>query len=198
MRAEEIQRLLVDVLPTRFFASDDDFEGPAIQETLATLYRDAYEVAPDHVKRQASESFVRVLREQSYWRVRAYEDNFFRGGDLEHITPLICPHALPETSPQHRSFLRALDGISRYLKIPDLHKFTNLMMRSIVYNRGDVSTRVRSAFIGEFNAYVPVDRKDQVRKTVDLWMPFLERRGLEAEAEVAKSVAAELDDDIPF
>ena len=85
----ELERLILDVIPDRYFRIDDLIE---IEETpshlipmLSKLLRTAVDIAPDHIQREFARQFVRILKEESEWTVTTYCHEFFSMEMLRHL-----------------------------------------------------------------------------------------------------------------
>lgn len=99
----EIERLLVDVLPTAYFhALADPDSTPDEDHHLRVCYRKVFEAAEQEVKAKVTKQLYNVYRTGQEATVLIYEDHFFRCFDLIHLSEsqrrLIKAHLLPRIS----------------------------------------------------------------------------------------------------
>jgi hypothetical protein len=89
----EIERLLLRVIPNRYFELDavdgqfgpePDLEG---QNRLAICFRSGFTIASDEIKKKVTKRFLSILRNEDQHKVLTYEVAFFRGGDLKYLSP---------------------------------------------------------------------------------------------------------------
>jgi hypothetical protein len=87
----EIERLLLKVIPKRYFELDTAIEGfgpePDTdgQSRLAICFRSAFSTASDEIKKKVTASFDAILKKEDQHTVFTYETAFFRAGDLQYL-----------------------------------------------------------------------------------------------------------------
>jgi hypothetical protein len=90
----EVQRLLLKVLPERYFSileeadlSDDaDTSGDVVLPRHTQLFRSAFDLAPKATKEKVLARHVDVIRKEPGPKVQVYEEQFFRASDLEFVS----------------------------------------------------------------------------------------------------------------
>lgn len=141
MRPIEIERLLIHVFPAHYFAciaaypeiyepkepSPLELELDRTMTSLVKCFHLAYESAPEAVRTNVAQSFVRILREERGANVTAYEDACFRCSELKYLSDadarMVVQHILARYS-EHggrgiSALLRVIEGIGPYLTRAD-------------------------------------------------------------------------------
>jgi hypothetical protein len=147
-RPEEVERLLLRVLPDRYFYllqatgfdfGDDTFDYVGALQALEKLYREAFNAAADETKAKAIERFAVVLRGETGIRVQAYGDKFFRASDLSYATDrdkrLIKDHLFSRTrdKPLSLDHVTCYDGLAGQIAAAEVQKFADPLIRTVAY-----------------------------------------------------------------
>jgi hypothetical protein len=212
MRPEELRRLILTVLPDRYFEAIDlegmDDTAPEILARLTALYRAAFDAGDDDMRKAATKRYVTVLREGSGRRVEEYGDAFFRGSDLAFVTKkdrdLVIAHVLARLSERAStsdSLLRSAVGLSRYLSNPQLTAYFNGFIRTIAYESTAREKVAADALTAEYLEHTSPEQDELLRSQLERWVDFLrerERGPAAAAVEKVLAVVQVSDDDIPF
>jgi len=211
-RPQELERLLVSILPERFFvlfelSELDDISDDGVLTRLSRLYYDAYEAAPTEIQQKVAKHYVAVLREQSGRRVEIYEGYLFRGYFLAHLTDaerkLVKDHFFSRLEGQPpKSLIEATEGFSEYLRPGEVNPFVDAFIRLISYtaNPSLAETATRT-LVAEFHDSLPVKLEARVIARLDNWIDFHKERGRSEAASRVEQIRVALspsDDDIPF
>lgn len=214
-KPQELQRLLVELLPERYVAlgeEEDAFEldfSDAVR-SLERLFRDAFEASPPEVKKRVVAEFARVVREEPGPLVQLYEDRFFQATDLEFATAkernLVKDHLVSRLREGNASgpFLDSIRGLSKYLNQTELGLMVDSLARSLSYSTDEVTKKeARARLVEEFKLFVPTKLEARVLDRLRQWVTFHNEKDRPVVAESFAGLAAELelssvDDDIPF
>jgi len=207
----EIERLLMKVIPKRYFELDSAMGefGPEPdvirQERLATCFRSAFDLATDETKKKVTARFVSVLKEEDQRIVLAYEEAFFRASDLQYIgrpdAKLVKDHLLSRI---HKDvslrLLDAMEGLPSFLDPRDISDLVDSLLRTSL-SRGPnlVKTRART-YLAELWRGLPggeggLDHK--VLRRLDDWIAHFEKQGNMDSANIVREIKEEVGD-IPF
>jgi len=129
----EVERLLIDVLPTTYF---NNYEDPDLDTHLIECYRRIFDSAGRDVKVKVTKNLYKVYREGPEARVLAYEDNFLRGSDLAYLSEsegsLIKTHLLHRVSIETlRQRRRNIVGIGPFLDAEEVVYFIMVLMEAM-------------------------------------------------------------------
>ena len=117
----EIERLLIDVLPSAFFDAMNDLESSTEQDShLLVCYRKIFDATDDDARKKVTKHLLKVYKTRPEQVVLTYEDNFFQGSDLRYLSEtdrnLIKAHFLPRVSTQTlKKHLNCIAGIGPFL-----------------------------------------------------------------------------------
>ena len=112
----EIERLLLKVLPARYFAElDEEFPNAAKLDGHSRLFRSAFDIASESTNRKVMARYVSVLKEEPGPSVDVYEEKFFRALDLEYLEEderdLVKTHLLSRLREPTLGLIEATRGI---------------------------------------------------------------------------------------
>lgn len=217
-RPEEVERLLLRVLPDRYFYllqatgfdfGDDDFDYAAALQALEKLYREAFDAAADETKAKAIKRFAAVLREETGTKVQAYEDKFFRASDLSYATDrdrrLIKDHFFSRTKdkPLSLDHIACYDGLAGQIAAGEVPKFADPLIRTIAYGPAEAQKAAAECLEAEFLWYLPTTMESRVLKRFDDWIDLFENQRPDPETasrlrQLRDKLGPKPDDDIPF
>ncbi len=217
MRPQDVRRLLIDVLPPRYFENaehldPDDPDEPS-EERLArlqVLYRAAYDSASEDVQKAATKKYVSALREDSGSRVEIYDEAFFRSPDLTHLSraerELVITHLLDRLktrSTTSNSLLESCVGMSPYLNANQFRRFIDAYIRVIAYDAGISRRRIaREGLVTEYANHTTTEQDQRISKRLDEWVTTLRQREATNALSRIEKLRSELfppdDGDIPF
>ncbi len=177
----ELQRLLLDVVPSRYFETSEEPEpDESLLVSQGRLFRAAFEAAG--LKEAVMARYVEVVRKESGPRVQVYEETFFRGGDLEYVQPenraLLIDHILSraENEPSQTIFA-AMAGIGSYLKVKDGGTFVDRTVNAYVYRKlPQLVAAARSRLVEEYRWTTPAVDKRIVSR-LEAWVEPLRKTG---------------------
>ena len=170
----EVERLLIDVLPERYFEeAEAAFPKSAKLDSHTKLFRAAFEIAPDSTKRKVMARHVAVLKEEPGPRVQAYEEHFFRGSDLEYVSerdrPLVKEHLLARLDDGDAAIFEVAQGIGAYLAEGDVKAFVDPLVRHGVI-RSDPDAREGARRLLKAEAlFTPEELDDTIAKRLESW-----------------------------
>lgn len=201
MKAFELKRLLLKVLPNRYFEIVDPENIPDgavpsknILAALEECFRLAFDLVSDEVKQEVAKAFVRILKEESAEVVATYETAFFRGKDLKYYPPedeqMVKYHFLSRINSNiTSSLLKAMDGIGTFLALEDIDDlFVDPFIRTMISIDADVSNeKVKELFLTEFDN-MNVEAQDKVSERLDDWIRTFKQKGWEGDMNMTKSL----------
>jgi hypothetical protein len=209
----ELERLLLKVLPQRYFAIMESAEGEPDTRTLdrfGRCFRIAFDAAPIEIRKAASEKFVSVVKEGEAFYVQTYETIFFRGSDLQFLDQqsqaVVKAHLLAQlTSNQSTEIVLACSGLPNFLSAKELNDYIYALMKAIQYNKPvGIADIAASQILREFSE-LGEDRKAIAKSVVKSWVKHWDKLAhkdaLNRSAEIQTEILGEqiiTDDDIPF
>jgi hypothetical protein len=211
MKANESERLLITVLPDRYFvlSESESFEDDT-HETLARLgrlYVEAYYAAPEAVQQKVAKRYVTVLREEAGWRVTGYDNHFFKGYFLEHLSEaerkLVKDHFLSRLADGTMSteLLDAFEGLSEYLRPGEINRFFDPLIRTVSYARSaEIQAAAAARLEDEYRMHTPTELEERVVLRLEGWTDFHLKNDRPEVAERTRNLWLQLggNDDIPF
>jgi len=132
-RGEELERLVLDVLPTRYreaVAARDLPEGPSeITRAYRACYETAFRKAPAKVKKAAAAQVVAIVRQEPIQVVLYFEDAFLMAESLKHLgvndRNTLKAHLMERLKTERSEFIiRAAKGVGPHLDINDAYSFS--------------------------------------------------------------------------
>ncbi len=210
-KQHELERLLVNVLPERYFflSEVDGFEedtGEAMTR-LARLYAAAYDTAPDPVRKKVAKRYVTVLREEAGWRVATYDEQFFRGYFLDHLSEperkLVKDHFFSRTAEGmlSQNLIDSAEGLSAYLRANEVNRFVDPFVRTLSYaSSPDLQAAAGARLAAEYRNYTPPTLEERVVLRLESWTDLHIKADRPEAAERTRGLWLQLgaDDDIPF
>jgi hypothetical protein len=201
MKAFELKRLLLKVLPNRYFEIVDPENIPdgavPSKSTLAALegcFRLAFDLVSNEVKYEVAKSFVRILKEESAEVVATYETAFFRGKDLKYYSPedeqMVKHHFLSRINTNITfSLLKAMDGIGTFLAFEDIDDlFVDPFIRLMTSIDADVSNeKAKEIFLAEFYN-MNAKAQDKVAKRLEDWVYTFKQKGWQGDMNMTESL----------
>ena len=140
--ADEIKRLLLDVLPTFYLqlSESDDRDDASCAKRLGRVYRIALEISDAQVRKLVGAKYVSVIKEESETTVRNYELGLFRGSDRKYIDekdqPLVVAHFLATMRQRMtEEVAEAAQGITEALDERLLKEFLRIISATLVRDR---------------------------------------------------------------
>jgi hypothetical protein len=180
---EEVERLLLKVLPARFLELDIlDRSTGGWEEALMQLargYRAALEAAADGIRTSAAHEFVRVLREEGGPEIRMYKTALFKATDLSRLPEadrtVAKSHLLDEFERQPSDDLMAgLTGIGGFLTSAEARRLVDASMKYVQRESSPGHRRRVGEFIDAlwYDTSAPEDEaiQGEVRSWVDAFV----------------------------
>lgn len=206
MPIEEQLRLLRRVIPDRFLAVVRGAETGSLA-AIGGLYRAAYDAAPLPEQKAATETFLRVLREDDEAVVGAYETALFRARDLVHLTKqertMVKVHILARLRASATvELMEATKGISRFLTLEELAAVVDVVVAQIAYASDQSLKTAARELLHDVYANESTTADKAMLARLDSWIALLRSnkhpslRAIEA-VKAQYAVATELDE-LPF
>jgi hypothetical protein len=205
------QRLLLDVLPTRYFElhakdtaplSDVDYSVELFD--LRRVFRTVFDSVDDELKATVAQRFIQVLREEDGEYVVTYGDAFFLSRDLRYLPEnqraIVKDHIFSRVGSVLTEYgIGRLEGIETFLEPADVHRWVDPIVRAIVSTalsesaKSDVYTYVTE------NAWMAPSAVDQAaRSRLNMWEKYYASQNRENDAEAIGTLNASWPDDLPF
>ncbi|MDR7867990.1 MAG: hypothetical protein RIN56_14425 [Sporomusaceae bacterium] len=178
----EIERLLLKVIPERYFEIQpyDDEPPPAdTMHALITCFEQTYTIAVEEVRRKLADKFVSLVKEESHYMVFEYSKAFFKAEYIELISSpqdktIAKKHLLLrlesdfDSKPQ-----KYLSGIKNHLEPADIIPFVDSFVKWYMKDegiRGDIEAFWTMEFDSEKFPYVEI-----IKKRLDIWIDHLDK-----------------------
>jgi hypothetical protein len=214
LKRHELERLLLKVLPERYFEIIQPVEGEPDARTLDCLgrcFRLAFDAAPIETRKAASEKFVSVVKEGESLYVQTYETIFFRAGDLQYLDKrsqdVVKAHLLVQlASDQSPEIIVACAGLPKYLIAKEVQDYIYALMKAIQSANPpgmaqNAASQVRREFV-ELGAKEKEIAKNVVRTWIEHWRKCKNKSALGRCADICIEILGEQyffdDDEIPF
>ena len=200
--AGEIKRLLLEVLPERYYWHELEDESDACVATIEKLFHAAFDVAEPDTKKAVARRFVKVLHEDDEQTVCTYERVFFRAGHLAFLDPddtrVIREHLVAQlkTSPSVGLFEAAL-GVGKYLDLSEIGSFVDVAVQVIIDSKKFPMHSVCERFITDLFHTLPVGPNQRVNLRLEQWARFLKQRNRDEDAQRVEGIIL-ISDDEPF
>ena len=199
--AHEIERLLLEVLPTRYFQLYAS--GDTALESLALCFREAFKRSSSDTRTRVCQRYIDVLRREDELTVLIYETDFFRCTDLRYLThdavELAKAHILSrlqQTTPSP-DLLTALEGLPGYLSITEVEEFVDPLIRLYISTRPrDHRELARSRLHEATGLAPPGEIKSAVLKRLDEWTNHYREKEASETLGILEELMADLD--LPF
>jgi len=135
----ETERLLLTVIPERYFVLDSEQFRDTRQECshLAKAFRLAFDLAAKETKERVTQKFLNVVQEEGEYTVQMYERNLFRAGDLQFLADgersIIKAYLLASMSKKlTSSLIQAAEGIGKFLDSEEAKVFFQALITHIL------------------------------------------------------------------
>lgn len=137
----EKRRLLMDLLPARYFENtieSDPFEAsPPLSHRLEETFRVTLDSVSDETKRAVAEKFVQTLKDADGDYIEIYKAAFFRPKDLRFVPErnrnMVREHLLASIATTHTS--KTIDftaGLSAFLVPSEVHRWLDPIVRTLI------------------------------------------------------------------
>ena len=203
---KEIERLLLNVLPGRYFElSDYQYDDVSEdQSNLAMCFRRAFERSSEPTKLKVCEKYLGILREAEGHTVLTYETEFFRCTDLAYLNDstrqLAKDHILSRLQKDSSSsVLIALEGISSFLHEDEVMAFVDPLIKVIILRSPPDDREIARSRLHEATGLAPPENReirDSVLKRLNDWIKHSEDREATDTLKILKDLESDLE--LPF
>jgi hypothetical protein len=209
MRPHEQERLLLKVIPDRFFEIEENWEGDynidtsdeEKQTNLSRCFRTTFEMVPVEVRQKAAKKFVQVLRQEGEHKVLSYETAFFQAADLQYLPPtdatLAKQHLLARlTKSPSALVLKTSKGISKYLIKDDIGSVVDALVHVAAHAKPRDAVEDAREMIVNLWSELDGGLDTMVLSRLDDWIRHFTLQGQESKAQIVVEIKSECD--IPF
>ncbi len=183
-KLSEIERLLLDVLPDRSFYLERMTDLPTdTTKAFKSCFRLALTSASNETKGKVARNYVKLLKEESADKVRAYEMMFFNASDLDFFSgddrELVKQHLWSILGAEFStpSLLEMLQGLGQFVTInhDDIYGVLIPLIRQLVWDPDLPEDVVMSdkdilAFLGNLFREMPSNVLDMSSKLLGAWV----------------------------
>jgi hypothetical protein len=209
--AHEIERLLLKVIPNRYFELETvggEFEPEpdrAGQSRLAVCFRSAFGTASEETKEKVTRRFLSILKEEDQYKVFAYETAFFRAADLRYLSSpdgkLVKDHLLSRVQKDLSvELIAAIEGLPVFLESGDLPNLIDSLVKACVSrNLGQLKTAAKRYLFELWNELPPGESKLEAAmvRRLNVWIDHFDRIEKPELAKAVREIKNEIED-IPF
>jgi hypothetical protein len=192
-------RLLLDILPERYFRIADDSAGMEVGlPDLQKCFRQTFETLSEEKKAVIAKRFVKVLKEENTQHVFTYETAFFKANDLAYLSAsevaLVKEHLLSRLEKERTQspLLGVLEGLGRHLKPQEISRSTDVLMHFVAYGKEALRKKGTDA-VRRLWSEIPAGPDEKLTKRLDEWITFLGEKGLVEQQEATRGLRAEFD-----
>ena len=204
----EKRRLLLEILPNRYFALDsidypDDY--PHASKDLSNLsrcFREAFDASSEEIKREVCQKYIEILREEAGYTVSTYETEFFRCSDLSYLgndaQELAKDHILSRLQKEaSAAVLIALEGISNHLSISEVQEFADPLIRVYMSKHRSAPRGLARSRLHEATGLAPLGAVNSaILKRLDDWINHNKQREDSDAVETLRELKTDID--LPF
>ncbi len=201
------ERLLLELIPSAYQAAykeDDSYdeyfaERVAVAERLAAGYRIILLTVSPAIRTRVASEFVRILKEEDGTQVLSYGDAFFKPEDIKFVPPqnqaMVREHLLGRISGTHSiDSLKQIDGIAQHLAPPDVIKWLDPYIRTIVSPTIKQTTKDRAwgQLTTETFFLINTEVEERIMKRLDDWIAHFEKEKSTDKAEIIAKLKSEI------
>jgi hypothetical protein len=187
----ELERLITTVIPERYLQLDE--WNHDLKDNLKTCFRLARDLAGAKSMKKATERFVKVLKEDSEFKVLTYETAFFQAFDLLHLSAsdavIVKQHLLGQMAKDiTEELLTALEGLGMCLANEDVTEYVDPLVRASVAGQPPgLHEAAKKHLVGQYSIMNETVR-ERVLGRLDDWIAHYEQLNKEALAEEARAL----------
>jgi hypothetical protein len=211
--AFEIERLLLKVIPRRYFELDTAIDGfgpepdTEGQSRLAMCFRSAFDMASDEIKKKITASFVAIMKKEDQHIVLTYETAFFRASDLQYLpasdAKLVKDHLLSRIQAGiSLDLVAAMEGLPEFLDQEDIAELVDTLLKVCLSKVAHQLKSRAHRYIIELWMGLPGGPEGKDRLVVSRlqdWISHFEKTENPESADVVRKLRAEIEDmSIPF
>ncbi len=173
----EMERLLLRILPQRYYDLMAFNEQEETLSSLTTCFRMTFKLSSKEIKKKVAQNFIRILKEESGGKVHSYEMAFFRGTDLDYLdekeAQLVKKHLLSNLGKNaSASIFVTMEGIGKFLRPEEIEPFIDQLIRTIVFKSSEALSTVARNFLDSEYFKMEKDTQEAVRERLDEWIEF--------------------------
>lgn len=197
----ELERLLLEVIPERYFVIQSESFLDARENSLAQCFDAAYEHAPFNIRIKVAKKFVKILHEEDEQKVLTYEQVFFRASNLAHLDyeeqNTVKAHLLARLDRERSNVevIQAAKGIGSYLTLDEVPKFAEPAIRMIANNKEPLKHTACREYLLSLFSLSPPGGDDKINKRIEVWEKFLDEKGRTDDANRVRQLRP---DEAPF
>ncbi len=208
MRESEMEKLLLNSIPTRYFEIVDQMEtggfdfGTPDEETLAALsqtYRHIFQNSRQETKKKVCKKFASIVKEASGEYVENYQDAFFRCPDMLYLDKkdqsLIRDQIINRLNNRlGYNEIEVCTGFSIFLDKANVAKFVDPFVKVALHEKVEKLRRRATEFLkSEFSL---MENQDAFLKRIDDWIRLHEKRDNSIYVRILKDIQTAYE--IPF
>jgi hypothetical protein len=198
----ERERLVADVLPQRFFFSRELGNESGFDD-YQRCHRQTFHGLSDEGKARVANRYVRVLKEEAGDLVLAYENLFFRAGDLKYLEPndaaMVKAHLLSRLEKdQSEAMLDVLDDFGSFLSKYELHRVIDTYAKVIAYGKSDLTGAKASHLLLMLYFDIQEQAQEELEKRVDSWVKLMDEKRLSQQKEAFEELKSAWTHEVPF
>lgn len=169
MHENEIERLLIKVIPENYFEfmTDESVFG-TLDELLKETFHISFNRASETTRANVANRFVKILKEESGYYIFEYEKAFFRGWHLQYLSEsdqkLVKKHLLDKLADNPTvEFINSLEGIGNHLIKNEIFDFTKCLVSYILGNK---SNKVKKDAMGILIFEISIMNDDYQKRVI--------------------------------
>lgn len=210
MNPTELRRLILTVIPTKYmafcgegFMTENEYD---VSRALCTTFRAAIQMAGVETATVAAKRYITILKQESGWYVRSYENAFVQPWELVFLGPedlaLVKNHVLSRLNREVDSDVLHLvgGGFVTFLDKEDSHRWVDPLVKAAVMSR-DEELREQAKGILIFSVNLTSSEQDMwISNRLEVWRKrFASKDNPQAEEVLVEIINCRIpDDDIPF
>lgn len=212
VKPSEVERLLLDVLPNRsFYLEKTTILTISTRQSFKSCFRLAFNLVSKETRAKIASNYVKILKEESADKVRAYELMFFTANDLEFLSEddcdLVKKHlwSIMGSEFSTPSILDMLQGIGRFMTTneDDIRGLFLPFIRQLVWDPDLPEEVVMSEkeslfFLDGVLFYMPQEVIDQGSKLLKTWINYYKSNQQDTFALAAEKIKGYVDAAFPF
>lgn len=184
-KPQEIERLLVKVLPDRCFSLTSTHEEASeeLVHALSTVFQSAFSLASEDTKRAAMLHYLQVLKQEAWIKVHSYENVLLHATFLDYLPteslPMVVDHLFTRmTRTLDAKVLRIItNGFSKYLNRNQVVHFVQMVIKCLAASGDSKTESLARKVLLQCGENLSLEQCDWFIEEVQDWVDIVKNTG---------------------
>jgi hypothetical protein len=197
----ERERLVADVLPGRFFLARELGDETSSSD-YGRCHRQAFDTLSEESKANVTKRFVKILEGEAGDYVLAYENIFFRAGDLKYLdqndAAMVKAHLLSRLEKeQSQALLDVVEGFGPFLGGGEIGRVVSSYTKIIVYGKFESLKASASYLLYMLHSETTGEVQKQLGERLDSWIGIMDRKGMNEQKDALEGIKSSWTSEMP-